>query len=235
MTVTDYPGQELEIFAAATVWKAYLARQLKRYLGRRVLEVGAGVGGTTRALATTCDAEWWCLEPDRKLAQALGRALLDGELAARCHLVIGTLRNIPSGERYDSLLYIDVLEHIEGDREELANAALLLASSGHLVVVVPAHPWLFSAFDAAVGHHRRYVKRTLAALTPPGLRLVKLAYLDSAGLLASMGNHLLLRSAIPTPGQIAFWDKVLVRLSKVLDPCTGHRLGKSILAVWKRA
>ena len=235
MNATNYPGQELEIFAAATVWKAYLARQLRPYLGRRVLEVGAGLGGTTRVLAPTCDAEWWCLEPDPDLAQSLERALRAGELPARCHLQIGTLRDLPASQRYDSLLYLDVLEHIEDDRQELADAAERLAPGGHLVVVAPAHPWLFSPFDAAVGHHRRYVKRTLAGLAPPGLQLARLVYLDAVGLLASAGNHFLLRSATPTHRQIAFWDKVLVRLSRVVDPCTGHRLGKSILAVWRNS
>jgi SAM-dependent methyltransferase len=235
MNPREYPGKELESFAAATVWKAYLARHLAPYLGRRVLEVGAGAGGTTRALAPTCRGEWWCLEPDPDLAQRIAEAIREGELPARCHLLLGTLRDIPSGEQYDSILYSDVLEHIENDRDELADAAERLAPGGHLVVIAPAHPWVFSPFDAAIGHRRRYVKRSLTALTPDALRLVRLIYLDAVGLLASVGNRSLLRREMPTRGQVLFWDRVLVRLSKVVDPLTGHRFGKSILGVWKES
>jgi hypothetical protein len=65
-------------------------------------------------------------------------------------------------------------------------------------------------------------------------RLVRLRYLDSVGLGASMANKLLLRSASPAVGQIGFWDRVLVRASTVFDPLLGYRLGKSILGVWRK-
>jgi hypothetical protein len=58
--------------------------------------------------------------------------------------------------------------------------------------------------------------------------------LDSAGLLASLANRLLLRSAMPSPEQIAFWDRVLVPISRVLDTLFGRRLGKTVVAVWSR-
>jgi len=75
----------------------------------------------------------------------------------------------------------------------------------------------------------------LQKLTPAeGLKRVRLRYLDSAGLLASLANRLLLKSATPTQRQILFWDRILVRISRLLDPLSGYNLGKSLLAVWKK-
>jgi hypothetical protein len=64
--------------------------------------------------------------------------------------------------------------------------------------------------------------------------MVRSIYLDSAGLLASLGNRLFLSQSMPGPGQIAFWDKVLVRCSRVVDPLLCYSLGKSVLCVWER-
>lgn len=234
MTAARYPGRELELFAAAHNWKAYLARQVGPYLGRRVLEIGAGIGGTTRALAPGTDGEWWCVEPDARQAETLQRFIASGELPARCRVVAGTLRDVEPRGDFDSVLYIDVLEHLDDDAGEVAQAARRLTRGGYLVVVSPAHPWLFSAFDRAVGHHRRYVRGSLAVLAPEGLWPIRLRYLDSVGLLASAANRLLLRSDTPTRRQIALWDKGLVPLSTVVDRLVGYRLGKSVLAVWRR-
>jgi hypothetical protein len=61
-----------------------------------------------------------------------------------------------------------------------------------------------------------------------------MSYLDSAGLLASFANKLVLKRSMPTKGQIAFWDGVLVRVSRVIDPLVRYRVGKSVLGVWRR-
>ncbi|RUL83090.1 class I SAM-dependent methyltransferase [Tautonia sociabilis] len=231
-----YEGSELDLFADARVWKSTLARELSRALGPEVLEVGAGFGGTTRFL---CRAErehrrWVCLEPDAALASRLGAAIAAGELPACCRVKVGTTADLVGDPLFDTVLYIDVMEHIEQDAEELSRAASLLRPGGHVAVLSPAHQWLYTPFDRAIGHHRRYSKRTLAALTPPELEPVRLAYLDTAGLLASLGNRFLLRSAMPTPSQVAFWDRYLVRASRVLDPAIGYRAGKSVLGIWRR-
>jgi hypothetical protein len=52
---------------------------------------------------------------------------------------------------------------------------------------------------------------------------------------ASLANRLLLRSSMPTSGQVVFWDRVLVAISRVLDPMVGWRIGKSVIAIWTRA
>jgi SAM-dependent methyltransferase len=234
MQAYNYVGSELDLFAGATVWKSYFRRQIRPYLGTEVLEVGAGIGGTTRLLCRGDEARWVCLEPDAELAGRLGRSIDEGAMPACCRVVVGTLEQVKDEPRFDTLLYIDVVEHIEDDRTELARAAERLRPGGHLVVLSPAHQGLYTPFDAAIGHFRRYTKASLRALTPEGTEPVRMAYLDSVGLLASLGNRVLLHSAQPTPRQIAFWDRVLVRASRIADPLLGYSVGKSVLGIWRR-
>jgi SAM-dependent methyltransferase len=229
----EYVGTELDLFAGAANWKRYLRSRLRPYLRGRVLEVGAGLGGTTAALHGPGVDRWVCLEPDPRLAGRLADSVAAGRVAPGCEVVVGTLESFAGGE-FDAVLYIDVLEHIPDDRAELARAAGRVRPGGHLVVLSPAHPWLYTSFDHAIGHCRRYTRHSLAALAPPGLRPVRLDYLDSAGLLASLGNRFLLRASAPTARQVGFWDRVLVRLSTRLDPLMRYRIGKSVLAVWQR-
>jgi len=229
-----YEGTELELFAAAKHWKSYLRRRVGTYLGRDVLEVGAGNGNTTRVLCHGDADRWVCLEPDATMADQLIVSIGDGELPGCCRVKVGTLADLGAQDRFDTILYIDVLEHIAADRAELARAAGHLRENGHLVVLSPAHQWLFTPFDRAIGHHRRYTKQSLRALSPEALSLVRLDYLDSVGMLASLGNRLVLKSSMPSPRQIALWDGLMVPLSRLADPLLGHRLGKSVLGVWTR-
>lgn len=237
----DYVGTELETFRLATTWKRYFAERLRPWLGRRVLEVGAGLGANTRSLFCDEVERWLAIEPDRQLAGQLTLALAELADAPRCEARCCTLADLDSGtedeasrELFDCVLYIDVLEHIEEDSAELARAATHLAPGGRLVMLGPAHNALFSPFDAAVGHFRRYDRGNLPA-TPPELTLKRVEYLDSVGVTLSAANRLLLRSSAPTQGQIRFWDRVVVPISRLIDPLLLRRLGKSILAVWVRA
>jgi 2-polyprenyl-3-methyl-5-hydroxy-6-metoxy-1,4-benzoquinol methylase len=233
----EYVGDELDIFAHATRWKDYFGSQLRPVIRGEVLEVGAGIGTTAQVLGSSAVRSWTALEPDPRMGEDLERRLrasseLHGFSARRCH---GTIGSLEASQRFDAILYIDVLEHIADDRGELEQAACRLRSGGSLCVLSPAHPWLFSEFDARIGHHRRYSRATLMALTPPRTRLRLARYLDSVGLGASLANRLLLRSPKPTRSQILFWDRLMVPLSRPLDWLLRYRLGKSILAVWERA
>jgi SAM-dependent methyltransferase len=227
-----YVGSELELFAAATNWKAYLASVLRRFVIGRVLEVGAGIGSNISYLHNDLVSDWTALEPDPDLAGRIKERLARGELPANCHLINGTIATVDSAALFDTILYIDVLEHIPDDGAELVRAHRHLATRGNLVVLSPAYQFLFTAFDAAIGHHRRYNRADMRALTPPGCRLSTSSMLDCAGLLASLANKLLLSAALPSKQQIAIWDKFLVPISCILDRATGHSFGKTIVAVW---
>lgn len=231
----EYPGGELALFAGALNWKAYFARRLAPHLRGDVLEVGAGLGKTTEALWNTNCSTWTCLEPDPSLAAGLTRAAASlTSRGATLRALTGTLADVDAGARFDAILYIDVLEHIEDDRGELLRASRHLAPGGRLIVLSPAHPFLYTPFDAAIGHHRRYTRSSLAALRPEGLSELEVVYLDSAGLLASLANRLLLRQSMPTERQIQVWDRLLVPVSSRLDCVLAHRVGKTVVAIWEQ-
>ena len=229
-----YQGSELELFSRAVNWKGYFGGLLRPHLGRRVLDVGAGIGANVASMDTPNVIEWVCLEPDDGMAARIGERIQRHELPSKCRVIVGTIDRLSVEDRFDTILYIDVLEHIADDAGELGRAAAHLADGGRLAVLSPAHQFLFTPFDAAIGHHRRYSRRALLRLAPPRLKLVDVRMIDSFGLLASLANRLLLRSSMPSEGQILLWDRVLVPLSRVGDRLSLHRLGKSVLAVWCR-
>lgn len=234
MSPEQYVGSELELFSAAHHWKSYFSELVRPHLGVKVLEVGAGLGGTTKILTRGFSGTWVCLEPDSTLAGNIDRAIAIGKLPTTCRVATGTLSTLPELERFDSILYIDVLEHIEDDATEAALAAVRLSPGGKLIVLSPAYQWLFSPFDRAIGHFRRYSKSTLLAAIPSSLQLVQFSYLDSVGLLASAGNRFVTRASNPTPAQVGLWDRVMVPMSRVLDPLVLNSFGKSVFGVWAK-
>jgi SAM-dependent methyltransferase len=227
-----YVGSELEVFATASNWKTYISHIISNYLGERVLEVGAGIGTNIPYLYRDAIKKWIALEPDAALAARIAERVNAGDLPESCCVVNGTITQIAPNEAFDTILYIDVLEHIADDAAEVARAARHLSPSGYLVILSPAHQYLFSSFDAAIGHYRRYTVAALKDLTPSGCRLVRWWMLDSAGFFVSLANRFLLRSPAPAPRQIAFWDRLLVPISHILDRMTGYRFGKTIVGVW---
>jgi SAM-dependent methyltransferase len=230
----SYVGRELELFAEAVHWKRYFRSAIADRLVGDVLEVGAGIGETARHLLDGRQRSWLCLEPDERLATRL-RAWAEGAaVTPRPTVQIGTILDLDARSRFDTILYIDVLEHIEDDRGEMERAADLLAPGGTLIVVSPAFPRLFSEFDRSVGHYRRYTRASLAAVMPASLRPLRVRYIDSVGFMASLANRALLRQALPSSRQIAVWDRVMIPASRVLDPLLAYGFGRSVVAVYER-
>ncbi len=234
MSDSEYIGSELEIFQHAMNWKRYYGSFIKPYLGEEVLEVGAGIGATAEILISETQKHWVCLEPDASLTKEIENKIVTGRLPDSCEARIGDVTSLIPGEKFDSVIYIDVLEHIEDDSGEIKRAETHLKDGGYLIVLSPAHQFLYSPFDKAIGHFRRYSKQSLSRLAEGRrLELISIRYLDSIGTAASLANKVLLRSSMPTHGQIGFWDSRLVPVSNFTDKLFGFKIGKSIVAVWK--
>jgi len=232
MTGYEYPGDELDVFSHATRWKRYFASVLRPYVRGSVLEVGAGLGETARALLNPAVSRWVCVEPDAVLAKRLATQQWGGPIQPE--IIVGNLLQVPQAERFDAIVYIDVLEHIRADAAELREASKRLAPGGHLIVLSPAFQALYTEFDAALGHERRYTKQSLARVFPGDLERVALFYLDSVGMLLSLANRVALHQSKPTLKQILFWDRRVVPVSSILDQAVGRRFGRSIVGVYRR-
>ena len=196
------------------------------------MEVGAGIGSNTLLLRRFTKGRWLCIEPDPALASQLAQNIDVAGITVDTY--IGPLRSLSSNERFDCVLYIDVLEHIADDAGELTLALSHLASGGHLAVLAPANEALFSPFDRTLGHFRRYSKSSLLAIQPEGVTLQEFRHLDSVGLLLLALNRAVLRSSLPTFRLILLWDRVTIPISRVADRVFDYRIGKSILAVWRK-
>ena len=234
MSEIQYVGSELDLFAHVHNWKSYWSEWVRPSIQGDVLEVGAGTGINTPLLDGGARGRWVCLEPDPALTGRMIHQHLQAGSGRAYEHVCGTLADLNSADRFDSIVYIDVLEHIEHDREELAAAAARLRPGGRLIVLSPAHQKLFTPFDSAIGHFRRYSRAMLKDITPQGLSIEKLVYLDSVGLLASTANLLFLKQSMPTKAQLGIWDKWMVPLSRKIDPLFRLSVGKSVVGIWRK-
>src|SRR5258708_11101190 len=229
-----YVRSELELFANAHNWKSYLSERIRPFVSGDVLEVGAGIGANTPYLDRGGHSRWVCLEPDFRLAARLTLNLAQRNAPHEYEVVCGSLQSLKASPEFDTIIYIDVLEHIDKDREELDAASVLLRAGGRLIILAPAHQWLFTPFDAAIGHYRRYNRRMVQVISPLDLCLEQLWYLDSVGLVLSFANRQFLRQSMPTKAQLRFWDQFVIPVSRILDRCLFASVGKSIVAIWRR-
>jgi hypothetical protein len=145
------------------------------------------------------------------------------------------LANLAPGDCADTIIYVDVLEHIQDDLAEMRVAAALLAPRGRIVVLAPAFNSLCSPFDKAVGHYRRYLPKDARRLTSQTLTLEATFFLDSAGFFASALNRLILRKSQASARDVQIWDRAMVPISTVTDKILGSLFGKSIVMVWQKA
>lgn len=230
----EYEGDELSLFAHAINWKQYWVSKVAPLIRGSVLEVGAGIGSVTQILSNINPNRYLALEPDENLCKQILQAQEKYRIPKQVQIICGNISMLSTKERFDTILYIDVLEHIKYDSKELLNALELLNQSGSIIVLSPAHQFLFSPFDQSIGHHRRYDRKMLKEICPTGMKISKCFYLDSVGFFASLVNSKLMKSQMPTTKQILFWDRVLIPLSRIIDTILLFNFGKTIVAVYQK-
>lgn len=230
-----YIGNELEVFSHAKNWKNYWSGKVRPYLGKNVLEVGAGIGTNTINFINDENIKRWvCVEPDLELSRQIETNLKNEKGFNKVEIVPSFLSNYQTDVKFDSIMYIDVIEHIEKDKDELITALSYLKEGGYLIVLVPAYNFLYNDFDKAIGHYRRYSRKLLRTTIPEGVKVVSHYNLDSLGLLASVTNKFFLKQSYPSVKQIKFWDSFIVSVSKVIDPFLLYKFGKSGLIICKK-
>jgi SAM-dependent methyltransferase len=219
-------------FAALSEAQNYrraLLREFLPLLEGQVIEIGAGIGQFTRLLAG--------LPRIRSLIAVEPEAHFYAELRQVCPqvcLVQGTVADLPAGTTADTIVSLNVLEHIAEDLNELtAYAALLRPRRGTVCMFVPARPELYGPLDRAFGHRRRYSKCELRdKLRQAGFKIVRLHYFNCAGYFGWWFQFRLWGQHSFNPRAVRLFDRFIFPLgyaleSRVLRP----PIGQSLLAV----
>lgn len=231
--VLQYVGNELHTFRNATNWKNYWTRSVAYDIKGDVLEVGCGLGANINYILRNTRAQTYTgIEPDKELA---ARALSSSTHNPKVKAIFNATLSDNWDKTFDTILYIDVLEHILDDQEEILRARRFLRPNGNLIILVPSHMVLYSGFDLSIGHYRRYSKRHLSTLLEQsGLKILKSHSLDVVGYLVS-SVFLRFFQQKATPKSVKIWDSYIVPLSRFIDPCLQRlSVGKSLVVVAKR-
>lgn len=227
----QYFGKDLEAMSFARNYHQWIVDEWRPYLSGEVAEVGAGTGSFSKLLLACGIAGLSAYEPSSNMYPALAESL-GGEPRARTfNCYFGQ-----SGEceKFDSIVYVNVLEHIEDDAAELRRIRLALRPGGHAFIFVPALRWLYSRLDRQVGHYRRYHKVPLAELvTRSGLSLVSLRYFDVLGVLPWYVNFTLLGNEIGG-GSVTSYDRFVVPVARRLERVVRPPLGKNLILVARK-
>lgn len=231
----EYESRDLEVMSFAQKYHEWIVSFFRDYLGKRVAEVGAGSGNFSALLLREPLEELVAIEPSENVYRLLEQHTAeDARVTARNAFFAEV-----SGEyadHFDSIVYVNVLEHVEDDAAELARVYAALRPGGYVCVFVPALSWLYSEHDASIGHFRRYHKAPLEMLLRgAGFEVVRSRYFDIVGILPWL---VLLKWKLmkgdPTAGNIALYDTYVVPVSRVLETLVSPPIGKNLLIVGKK-
>lgn len=227
--VPSYFGSDLEAMHEARNYHRWIVSEFQPYLGKRVAEVGAGIGNFTEHLLAAGVSDITGFEPDRRMfAQLTARFAAD----ARVQPSASYFTDGADG-RYDSVVYVNVMEHVRHDRAELEAVRSALSAEGHLLIFVPALPWLYSRFDRLVGHERRYRLSDVEQLLHScGYQIVRARYFDIAGILPWFILFTLLQRTL-RPRSVRTYDRFVVPIMRRLEQRFTPPIGKNILVIAK--
>jgi SAM-dependent methyltransferase len=235
----QYIGRDLEAMSIAVNYHRWIFRFFEPYLGTRVVEVGAGIGSFSRWLLERKLERLSLVEPSMGLCEQLEQRVQSFKSSATITIYNSTFRDVaPSikdADTPDSIIYVNVLEHIADDEAELRAVNGALGMGGHLFVFVPALPCLFGAFDREIGHVRRYTKRELnMKCQKAGFEIQQSRYFDLIGIAPWWIKYKLLNSNRLESSAVDFYDRNVVPVSRLIERFVRPPAGKNLVLIAKK-
>lgn len=208
---------------------AWIAEMIRPYLGPTVLEVGAGIGSITRLYAAGHKVVASDLSPEcvaameRRFQNEPNISVRRSDLRAADDQT----------ELFDSIVMVNVLEHIEDDAGALSGLSGQLKPGGNIIIYVPALNWLYGPWDRKVGHFRRYSKwRMRAVAKEAGVQLIELRYVNALAIpaWAAFSRTDVVKNQARS---LSLWDRTGVPLSRALERRIPPPVGLNLLAVMR--
>ena len=222
--------ENLRIMKETPNYGRWIFELVEPYIGRRILEVGCGIGNITgfltdRELVIAMEPKAPFLEEARRRFKLRdGFELVSGDICSE--KILGFSRY-----RFDTVLCINVLEHLKDDSKALRNIERLLRPGGRLILVSPAIPFLFGTIDESDGHYRRYTRGELMSkVSSAGMTVGKIFYANLFGILIWAWHSKVIKHRIHPLRQMRLLDN-LVFLEKFLERFVRLPIGLSLVCI----
>jgi glycosyltransferase involved in cell wall biosynthesis len=209
-------GEILERLNRAPRFTGWMADVIRPYIGKRVLEVGAGTGNMSVHLMPR--SLYWATDVNPHYL-----AYLNTVAATRPYMRVSYANaveeiSLPMGQSFDTIVSLNVVEHIEDDVKTLQNMRSALTDAGRAIILVPCGPWLYGSLDKVLGHFRRYTaERLIEVAQQAGFQVERILKFNRIGVIAWWLNGRVLRRKTFALGQIRVLN-ALTPVFRLLDP-----------------
>jgi SAM-dependent methyltransferase len=229
----SYSGTELEAVGEAKNYYQWIVDTFASHVGQRPVEAGAGIGTVSDLiLRRTVPRELVLIEPASENVSGLQRRF-HGDGRVRVHH--GYLEDIAGSLKADSVIAVNVLEHVEKDADFLRAAHTALVPGGALLLLVPALPVLFGSLDRAFDHYRRYTRSGLRSrLLDAGFEIRMLYYLNMIGVAAWFVSGRIFHRSTLGRSQVRFYDRWVIPGLRAIETRFQPPIGQSLLAIARK-
>ena len=228
----DIGVKTLENISEANRFNKWMFEKIEPYIGKKILEVGAGIGNITQFLLDK--GKVTCLDISAKCVDALEERISSSGRVSAFLSDISNLDSFWKGRIFDTVVCLNVLEHIKNDEEVLSNMATLLEKNGRLILLVPTYRWLYGSLDKALGHYRRYKNVELRKKYKRlDLVLEKEMYFNVLGTLGWFLNGKILRKKILPLTQMKPYD-LGVPLFRLIENFLQAKIGLSLIVILRK-
>lgn len=225
--------------AFAIRYHRWILQVFEPFLGKHVVEVGAGTGSFSALLLERPLKSLHLVEPSSAMHKILSATMATRSGATQIKTyeayfseVADTIKAI---EPPDSIVYVNVLEHVPDDEAELRVIFQTLRTGGRLFAFVPALQCLFSRMDRELGHHRRYSLDELRAkCLGAGFKILQANYFDVLGIVPWWVKYRLLGSNKMEPGAVSLYDKCVVPISRTIETLVSPPVGKNLILIGEK-
>ena len=224
-----YAGLELENFDKAHIWRKYIYFLIKKYMQNDFLEVGAGIGSFTKNYLYKFKNITLTELDENNLNHLKNKFEKNGNIQ------ISNILTKNLNKKFNTIIYLNVLEHIKDDISEINDAMDRLNSGGYMIILVPAGNKLYGKFDKAIGHYRRYETNFFENNKFNNAELIDLYCLDCFGYFLYLINQLVFKEEVyPSKFKIFIWDKFFTPITIFIDFLFRYKFGKNIMCVLKK-
>lgn len=234
--IDDKAGLEtLQSIRHADRFNAWMYAQIKPYCKGKVLEIGSGIGNISKFIlhdgftitlsdynSNYCDTLATMFADRKHVQDILHLDILDADFNTKYASLFSS---------FDTIIGLNVIEHVDDDRTAIENCKKLLAPDGVIIMLVPAYNWLFNSIDTALGHFRRYNKKKVRTLfSKTQMQTIHIHYFNASAIGGWFVSGKILKNAVIKQEQMKLYNR-LVPVFKFVDICTFNKVGISLIAV----